>query len=267
MKLVLRGIFDRNWQIKAQYNIDSIKNSKNFWYLMSQKINAEKVFQTYLRTRNQKDHIRVGDCSMFDFGLSKNELGVNDFNINTITEDDSVKIINIILNPKIEEREKDIVGFLIENKFVFTEEEIRKAFKEYFRAHSQNVEEVQRCFDQFMETHLDYFIRCDEKTGIGIWKVLKGFSDRDYKFEFDYSGKRVDILNSLKLLQNDIKSFVLDLFCSKLDDEKSIKIITLFKEWQHLNMLRWCVIDFSLWEIGKNKIQISLWHCVNFLFL
>ena len=264
--LIARGLFDRNWRAKAQDNIDSIKNAKNFWHLMSQKINAEKVFSAYLRTRNQKDYIRVGDCVM-DVYSNKDELETNDLDIKTINKDDSIKIINTILNPKIEEKEKIITDFLAENKTNFTEEEIRKSFKEYFDDHFWNVDEVQKHYNRFMPAHLDSLVKSD-KTGVGIWKVLKEFSDKEHEFEFDRSGeKHVEFLDSLKFLQNDMKSFVIDLICKKLGEEKSKKLMKALTEWQQLHMLRWCVVDFSIWEIGKNRIQTGMWHLATSLFL
>ncbi len=265
--LIFRGLFDRSWRAKAQDNIDAIRNSKNFWYLMSQKINAEKVFSAYLRTRNQKDYIRVGDCVM-DIYSNKEEINKNDFDIKTITKGDSIKIVNSVLNPKIQEKEKTISDILSENKISFTEDEIRKGFKEYFDEHFWNIDEVQKHYNRFMTAHLDSLVKSN-KTGADIWKVLKDFADKDHEFEFDRSGeKHVEFLESLKLLQNDVKNFVIDLLCGKIDNkEKSQKLKKAFTEWQQLHMLRWCVVDFSVWEIGKNKIQTGLWRMATAIFL
>ncbi len=263
-QVIARGLFDRNWRVKAQENVDSIKNEKIFWYLMSQKVNAEKVFSAYLRTRNQKDTIRVGDCVM-DESSDKNNLRANDLDISTIIEGDNIWVINSELNPKIEQKEKTIDDLLTENRVLFSEEEIRKSFKVYFDEHFWNIDEVQKNYNQFMINHLDALIKCD-KTGLGIWKVLKDFSVNEHKFEFDRWGeKHIEFLDSLKLLQNDIKSFVIFFICEKIENPKTLKKV--LTEWQQLQMLRWCVVDFSLWEIGKNKIQTSVWRLTTSLFL
>ncbi len=265
--LIFRGLFDRSWRAKAQDTIDGIRNEKNFWYLMSQKINAEKVFSVYLRTRNQKDYIRVGDCVM-DIYSNENEANKNDFDIKTIKKGDSIKIINSVLNPKIQDKEKLISGFLAENKISFTEEEIRKSFKDFFEEHFWNVDEVQKHYNRFMSAHLDSLVKSD-KTGTGIWKVLKDFADKEHEFEFDRSGeKHVDFLGSLKMLQNDVNDFVVDLLCKKFENkDKSEKLKKLLVEWRQLNMLRWCVVDFSVWQIGKNGIQSMLWRAATAIFL
>lgn len=265
--LIFRGLFDRSWRTKAQDNIDAIRNSKNFWYLMSQKINAEKVFFVYLRTRNQKDQIRVGDC-VTDIYSNKEGIGENDFDIKTISKGDSINIINSVLNPKIKEKEKAISDILCKHKISFTEDEIRKNFKDYFDEHFWNVDEVQKHYNRFMTTHLDSLVKSD-KSGTGIWHVLKDFADKDHEFEFDRSGeKHVDFLESLKLLQNDVKNFVIDLLCEKINNkDKSQELRKVLTEWQQLNLLRWCIVDFSVWEIGKNKIQTGLWRMVTAIFL
>lgn len=267
-RIIAKGLFDRDWRAKSQDNIDSIKNEKIFWYLMSQKINAPRVFFAYLRTRDQKDYIRVYDCVM-NIHSSENETDKTDLDIKTITKSESIRLINSTLNPKIQEKETAIRGFLTENKITFTEDEIRKKFQECFDEHllkHWKIDEVQKHYPSFMSAHLDSLIK-SYKTGIGVWEVLKGFVDKEHELEFD-GGKYVDFLESLKMLQNDLNNFVSDLLCNKVENkEKSQKLNKLLTEWRQLHMLRWCIADFSVWKIGKNKIQTGLWRMATSLFL
>lgn len=265
-RTTLRGLFNRTWREKTQDIIWSIGNEKNFWYLMSQKINAPRVFFTYLRIRNQKDYIRVGDCIMDAYSYSsEHEIDKNDLDIKTITKTEGIRLINS-MNPKIQEKEKIITDYLTDNKITFTEDEIRKAFKE-FEENSWISGDVTKHYNRFMPTHLDSLIK-SEKTGISIWQVLKKFSDDEHNFEFDRSGnKHVDFLESLKMLQTDVNDFVIDLLCGKLENkDKSEKLKKFLKEWQQLHMLRWCIVDYSSMR-NLSIFNEKIWRLIISIFL
>ena len=264
-RIVFRGLFSRTWKEKTQDIVNSIGNEKNFWHLMSQKINAEKVFFAYLRTRNQRDYIRVVDCVM-DIHSSKDGIDKTDLNIKTIVKTNGIRLINSTLNPKIQEREKDISDYLTNNKIAFTENEIRQGFKE-LEENSWISDDVTKHYTRFMSAHLDSLTE-SEKTGISIWQVLIKFLDEEHNFEFNRSGeKHVDFLESLKMLQNELNSFVIDLLCKKFENKKqSEELKTLLNEWQQLHLLRWCVVDYSSMR-NLSIISEKMWRFVIFVFL
>ena len=153
-RTTMRGLFNRAWKEKTQDIIWSIENENNFWHLMNQKINAPKVFFAYIRTRNQNDYIRVGDCVM-DITLSENEVDKTDLDIKTITKTEGIRLINSVLNPKIDEKEKVITQFFVENKFNFTETEIGMRFKELEDSPWRISGDVTTHYPQFISSHLD----------------------------------------------------------------------------------------------------------------
>jgi len=264
-RVTLRGLFNRTWKEKTQDIVWSIGNEKNFWYLMSQKINAPKVFFAYLRTRNQKDYIRVGDCVM-DIHSTKNEVDTTNLDIKTIKKSEGIRLINSTLNPKIQEKEKVITDFLTENKINFTEDEIRKGFKE-FEENSWVSDDVTKHYSRFMPAHLDS-LTTSERTGISVWQVLKKFADEEHNFEFDRSGeKHVPFLESLKMLQTDLNNFVIDLLCTKFENrEKSEELKNSLTEWQQLHMLRWCVVDYSSMR-NLSILNEKIWRLIISVFL
>jgi hypothetical protein len=267
-RTTLRGLFNRTWKEKTQDIVWSFGNEKNFWQLMGEKINAPKVFFTYLRTRNQKDYIRVGDCIMDAYSYSsEHEIDKSDFDIKTITKTEGIRLINSTLNPRIEKVEKVITDFLTENKITFTEDEIRKSFKELEENPWSISGDVTKHYNRFMPAHLDSLIKSD-RTGVGIWKVLKDFVDKEHDFEFDRSGnKHVDFLESLKMVQTDVSDFVIDLLCGKFENkDKSGKLKKELKEWQQLHMLRWCVVDYSSMR-NLSILNEKIWRLIISIFL
>jgi hypothetical protein len=262
-RITLRGLFSRTWKEKTQDIIWSIGNEKNFWYLMSQKINAQRVFFVYLRIRNQRDYIRVGDCIMDVYSADESVIDKNDLDLKSITKNSGIGLINSTLNPQIEKKAEIISDYLTNNKITFTEDEIRKGFKE-LEENSWISGDVTKHYNHFMSAHLDSLIE-SEKTGISIWQVLKKFADDEHKF--DDSGERLNFLESLKMLQTDINNFVIDLLCGKFENkEKSEKLKKLLKEWQQLHMLRWCVIDYSSMR-NLSILNEKIWRLIISIFL
>jgi hypothetical protein len=265
-RTTLRGLFNRIWREKTQDIVWSFGNEKNFWQLMNEKIDAPKLFFAYLRTRNQRDYIRVYDCVMDIESPSVYEISKNALDLKSIPKIDSIRLIST-LNQKIEGKEKVITDFLTENKVSFTDDEIRKSFKELEEDPWSISGDVTKHYNRFMPAHLDSLIKSD-KTGVGIWKVLKDFVDKEHDFEFDRSGnKHVDFLESLKMLQDNVNNFVIDLICGKFENkDKSEKLKNELKEWQQLHMLRWCVVDYSSMR-NLSILNEKIWRLIISIFL
>jgi len=260
----MRGLFDKTWREKNQDIIWSIKNESNFWYLMNQKINASKVFFAYLRIRNQGDYIRAGDCVMMDNDSSENY----DLNAKTISRVSGIKLINFTLNSKIQEKEEVVTSFLLENEINFTKDEIYKGLRKCEESLFIS-DEPTKC-NQLLRLILKRrsFLIKKEKTGIGIWRALKDFTDQEQDFEFDDSGdRRIDCLGILKEAQVNIDNILIDLLCEKVKNKnKLIGLKTELKKWQQFNMLRWCVIDYSAMRQLSVFNQI-IWRLIIFVFL
>jgi hypothetical protein len=245
---------------KFQDIINGIRNEKVFWYLMKQEINAEQVFKVYVMTRNQRREIVVGDLVSL---YSKDELDPNDLDKKIISNGKNIETINF-LNDKIQEKEKIIIELLENNPINFSESEIQKIF-ENIEEYSDDLVEVSKKYNQFLPAHLDSLIKSN-KTGISIWNKLKEFVEKEHDFEYDSTGEdQVSFLVQLKMLQTDIRSVVIDLLSNKIENKDVlVELRKALTEWHQLQMLRWCIIDYSLWTIGKNGIQIGIWHVVGF---
>src|SRR3989344_6075353 len=180
-----RSLFDRKSREKTQDIVDGIRNEKNFWYLMKQEINAERVFRVYVSTKNQRREIIVGDLVMNLY--SKHEPNPDDLDKNVISKGDGIRIANS-LNDKIKEKEKVITDILEGNHITFSESEIRKSF-EKLEKYSSDLVEVSKKYDRFMPAHLDSLTKSN-RTGISIWKKLKEFADKEHDFEYDSTGEK-----------------------------------------------------------------------------
>jgi hypothetical protein len=262
-RFAARGLFDRKWKHKAQDIIDSIRNEKNFWYLMSQDINVKRVFSVYVRILNQRDYIRVGDSIMNLYG--EHEADPNDLDKKIITKNRGIEIINSILNPAIQDREKAISEYLTNNKIHFSESEIREVFEDFETWNDKELlNSLPRNYGRYIYNHIDSLIK-GEKTALIVWEMLKELEDKTHDFEYDSSGEnKVNFISDLKMAQAQVSNTFIELLSKKIEQKEIVKKIA---EWQQFHMLRWCVVDWSVWNIGTNGIQRGMWRLVNSLFL
>jgi hypothetical protein len=265
-RFITRGLFDKVWRQRVQSIIDSIRNERNFWYLMKQDINAERVFTVYVRTMNQNDYIRAGDCVMDLY--SSHEADPNDLDKNIIKQGDGLSIINSTLNPAILEREKIISDSLDANPIEFSEKEIHHEIEQYIEEKFP-IMGLSEEFNRFISA-ID--LKKGHKTSVAIWTARQELSKQMSDFEYDGSGNNKiahDRLWYFETANISIGDLIANILVSKIENEDiKAKLKKALREWEQLNMLRWCIIDYDVaWTIGTNRIQRSGWRLISTLFL
>jgi hypothetical protein len=264
-RFIARGLFDRKWQQRTQTIIDSIRNERNFWYLMNQDINAERVFNVYVRTMNQNDYIRAGDCVMNLY--SKYEADPNDLDKNLIKHGDGLSIINSLLNPAMQDREKIISNCLDVNPIEFSEKEIHYEIEQYTEEKFPIMGPSEE-FNRFLSA-ID--LRKGHKTSAAIWAVRQELSKQMHDFEYDGSGNNrvaYDKLWNIEIANISVGDLIANILVSKIENENiEMKLKKALRQWEQLNMLRWCVVDYIVWTIGTNRNQRFGWRLMNTLFL
>lgn len=256
-EFIAKGLFNKRWHEKAQDRVDGIKKMGVFWDLMSGAYGVELgpkgVFESYL-TSNIRE-ITVGDLARAE-RTEKNSL------IKNIIKKKEWSGKNIkSLNKAIEERESIIKDCLEKNKVVFTDAKIRKDFEEI--EEHWNVKGISKHYDRFIQRSLDSLTKGD-KTGINLWTMLKEFVDRETDFDFDPTGnKKINFLESLKMAQSAIYEAVENVLCAKIENNEVRQTLQkALNDWQQLHMLRWCIVDHSVWDIGLNGIQRAMWRFI-----
>jgi hypothetical protein len=204
---------------------------------------------------------------MMDNFISKYEPDPNDLDKKTITKNDEIEIVNS-LNLAIKDREKIISEHLEKTPIQFPEKEIHTKFEEFEERYDYLLGSISNNYDNFIRGTVDSLTK-NEISGVAIWEILKKIEDGTHDFEYDSTGnKQVGFLDDLKLAQSAIITFFIDLLSEKnMNKETAQKLKKALVEWQQLHMLRWCVVDYSIWTMGTNGIQRGMWHVAISVFL
>ena len=78
--------------------------------------------------------------------------------------------------------------------------------------------------------------------------------------------KRVPNIDSLEATYVEIGAVYRKVVCESFQgDSETLSI--LLQEWEQLNMLQWCLIDFTAWTSGKNRFYTTFWRLVVNIFI
>lgn len=124
-----------------------------------------------------------------------------------------------------------------------------------------------------MERLVSLFLRLidDKNSGVEVWASIKKFEEISREYEFDSAGENIADLNvlvSVKLNQFEVFEVITDLLCEKVEDkENSLKLAKILQECEQMEMLQWCIVNYSVTWINTNGIQRLGWRIANSLFL
>ena len=268
---LVKGLFDPKWRANAQEKFDSLRREKKFWYLMNTEdtindepgekntggLNVRDVFRLYVFSLARE--LLVGDFSR------RKEIGYNNLDKSIISQKAHwVDNINL-LRKKIDEKEKDIEQFFKDNEVNLTKSDIQKGF--------EKADEESWGFSEEMKKLVSSFLRLVEEKSDGnqIWTAMKKFEEVSRNYEFDSAGNNIKDLNmlvSIKMGQFQILETITNLLYEKIKaKENSLKLQKLLQEREQMEMLQWCLINYSVTWLNTNGIQRFGWRLANSLFL
>ena len=235
-EFTIRGLFNTKWREESQTRVDGIKQEKTFWNLMygtfgDIELSAKDIFKLYVISL--KDELRVGD-----FPMEKNNDPYN-FNIKIIKKGNSPFKNIEILNKVIIEKEKVITELLKKYEVVVDE------------------------YDK-LANFLTRVLR-GQKKGLEIWEAIKKLDKAVSNYEWDSKDRRVDFITQLKMAHVDIWDLIIKLLSEKITDRsESVNFEKNFKEWEQLEMIKWCVVDFTIsaYPNGSNYLSRGLWRII-----
>ena len=255
-EFTIRGLFNTKWREESQTRVDGIKQEKTFWNLMygtfgDIELSAKDIFKLYVISL--KDELRVGD-----FPMEKNNDPYN-FNIKIIKKGNSPFKNIEILNKVIIEKEKVITELLKKYEVVVDETEIHKkieAFKEDSWAIGDEYDKLANFLTRVLR---------GQKKGLEIWEAIKKLDKAVSNYEWDSKDRRVDFITQLKMAHVDIWDLIIKLLSEKITDRsESVNFEKNFKEWEQLEMIKWCVVDFTIsaYPNGSNYLSRGLWRII-----
>lgn len=268
---IARGLFDSKWRANAQEKFDSIKRERKFWYLMNTEdtINDEPgeknigglhirdVFRLYVT--GLAIELRVGDF------YRQKDLGYNNLDKNIVKQKNHwVDNINL-MRKFIDEKEKLIETTLKENNVNLTKVEIQQMFEKEKEESFFSYKEIDRLTSLFLR-----FVE-DKNNGHDVWLAIKKFEEKSRDLEFDSAGDNITdlkFLAAIKMGQFQVFESIANLLCSKIENkENSLKLKKFFDEREQMEMLQWCMVNYSISWLNTNSIQRFWWRLASSVFL
>lgn len=266
---VLDGLIKISWKNDAKEKLDSIKKERLFWRMINgyngMYFNLCWIFRIYLDPRHLVAFLTSTVTSHKPLEISK------------IDEDAEIKklisqkkgIGNItILRAGIEKRESFVEHFIEKDDQTFTKPELEKIFDS-----KKDEIIVTGRYDKFVE----YYFRCLPKgeshkyTKLDVWEARKELNEKAGDLEWKTEDEKVDAetMFSLKKAQEEIGEVVINILCKNINDDNKEGKSNLEKnliQWGQLQMLAWCIVDYSVAWNGTNRIQQFMWKVLGFFF-
>ena len=266
---LMRGLFDTKWRESSQEKIDGIKHERIFWGLMrgayEVEHNVNDIYKLYVISLIKE--LTVGDIMMKGTSFPSYEEESDPYSLDrTVIKKKYSWIKNINrLNDSIEKEGKFIENSLGKMNLTFTDKEVRDELKLAKKqlhtiADPEQYDRLVSFFAQLIE---------DKMTGVGILLSMRKLEENMSKFEYDHTGNvRVDAFGPLVIAHMEINGIISKLLCKKIEDsEAAKKLENSLKKWMQLHMLRFCIVDHSVWQVDTNVLERAFWRVVKSVFL
>ena len=163
-----------------------------------------------------------------------------------------------ILNDTLEEVDKVIAGILSHSTERYTKAETKK----FFESRKDEKLFVPDQYDKFVDFYIRFLPDQTHLTSADLWTTRKKLNEVADKLEWKTDEEKVDAetIFAVRKSEAEIGEAVGDILCGK-DGEKDI-LRTFITNWEHIQMLRTCVVDLAVPWHNTNLIQRFMWKIV-----
>ena len=249
--IVLRGLFNKEWRDAAQARIDAVKKERVFWRLVrgyqGMNLGIEAIFTVHLDVRH-----------LATFFTSDNVRSENDKKILELLNGQNSFSSIKVLNDTLEEIDKVIAGIFSHDGQLYTKGEIKK----HFESRKDERLLMPDQYDKFVDFYMRFLPDHAHLKGTDLWKARKELNDVAGKLEWKTDEIKVDAetLFAVRKSEVEVGEAVGEVICGK-DNEKDI-LKAFIKDWEHIQMLRTCVVDLVVPWHGTNLLQRWFWQIV-----
>ncbi|MDP9249431.1 MAG: hypothetical protein M3M85_02910 [bacterium] len=248
---IIRALFNTEWRNSAQEKIDAVKKERVFWRLVNgyqgMNLDIEAIFTVHLDLKHFGTFIGSGNARSED----------DEKILKLIRHRGSFGSINV-LNDNLEEVDKVIIGILSHSTQQFTKAEIKKFFES--RKDERLLMPAQ--YDKFMDFYMRFLPDQAHLKDADLWATRKKLSEVSGKLEWKTDEEKVDAETIFAIRKSEVEvgEVVGDILCGK-DGDKDI-LRTFVTNWEHMQMLRSCVVDLAVPWHNTNLIQRFMWKIV-----
>jgi len=117
-------------------------------------------------------------------------------------------------------------------------------------------------YDKFVDFYIRFLPDQTHLTSADLWTTRKKLNEVADKLEWKTDEEKVDAetIFAVRKSEAEIGEAVGDILCGK-DGEKDI-LRTFITNWEHIQMLRTCVVDLAVPWHNTNLIQRFMWKIV-----
>jgi hypothetical protein len=248
---VMRALFNSEWRNGAQAKVDTVKKERIFWALVNNygnllTINA--IFTIYLEPGHLATFIK-GSSTRTDADLRV---------LKVLNKKDSFECIKNI-NSALEKADKTIVEILAKDSKSYTKADIKK----FFEAHKDEHIFVPEQYDKFVSYYFHYLPDVTHLKSNDVWDTRKKLEEDAGQLEWKTEEVKVDAetLFAMKKSNVEIGEVVANILCGKEVANGALR--DALTDWEHLHMLRWCIVDFVVAWHNTNLIQRFMWRVVS----
>lgn len=249
--VVLRGLFNKEWRDASQAKVDAVKKERIFWRLVrgyqGMNLGIEAIFTVHLDTRHLATFITSGNVrSENDKKILDLLKGQNSFS--------SIKV----LNDTLEEVDKVIAGIFSHDSQSYTKGEIKK-FLENRKDEKLFVPDQ---YDKFIDFYMRFLPDHAHLKGADLWEARKKLNDAADKLEWKTDEVKVDAetLFAVRKSEVEVGEAVGEILCGKGEEKHILK--AFINDWEHIQMLRTCVVDLVVPWHGTNLLERWFWRAV-----
>lgn len=249
--IVLRGLFNKEWRGATQAKIDAVKKERIFWRLVKgyqgMNLGIEAIFTVHLDTRHLATFITSGNVRSEE---DKKVLNL----LNGQTSFSSIKV----LNDALEEIDKVIAGIFSHDSQSYAKGEIKRLFEG--RKDEQLFVPAQ--YDKFVDFYMRFLPDHAHLKGADLWEARKKLNDAAGKLEWKTDEEKVDAETLFVVRKSEVEvgEAVGEILCGKGEEKHILK--AFIKDWEHIQMLRTCVVDLVVPWQGTNLLERWFWRVV-----
>ena len=169
-----------------------------------------------------------------------------------VSQEKGIENLNII-RKLLGERDETIKHFFDKDDQHFTKSGIKKIFDK-----RKDEIFVMDKYDEFVSYYLKLLPNHEHLTKSDIWETRKRLEEKAGDLEWKNEEEKVDFktMFDLKKAQMEIGDVVSGILS---EDGKNGSLKKSLKEWEQLQMISWCIIDYSVAWQGTNGIQQFMW--------
>lgn len=255
---IFRNFLSVPWNDDAKAKFETIRKERLFWNLVKDKKTSwgvDSIFTIYL----SPDHF--APLLLYRSPRTETDKEI----LKLIRKGKDFANINA-LNRALEERDASIKKTLGHALRLISKSDVREAFDLHGEERG-----VPTQYRKFVYMYLDHLTVNDSKC-LEVWEARKKFEENTAQLEWKNEDEKVEPLKlfDVKKSQEAVGRVIAKLLSERFAVEVQIdtipdctdSLIKDLEQWEQLQMIQWCILDYSVGWLNTNGVQRLMWKAL-----